>query len=67
MQRLTGVEYSLFDAVLSAVPKLPRFDFVIRTFLFSEHQHDHALQVQQNNSSDKCDSFYARGNTRSLQ
>lgn len=65
--RLTGVEYSLFDTVLSAMPKLPRFDFVIWTFLLSKHQHDHALQVQIKNSSDKCDSFYTCDNARSLQ
>lgn len=58
--RLTGVEYSLFDAVLSTMPKLPRFNFIVWTFLFSEHQHDHALQAQKiTNSSDKRDSFYA--------
>lgn len=40
---LTCIQYSLFDWMLPAVPKLPSFDLILWTFLFTEHQHDDAL------------------------
>lgn len=41
---LTSVEYPLLDAVLSAVPELPRFDLVLWTLFLPEHEHHNTLQ-----------------------
>lgn len=49
---LTSVEYPLLDAVLSAVPKLPRFDLILWTLLFAEHQHHNTLQQTTIRSAD---------------
>lgn len=49
---LTSVEYPLLDAVLSAVPKLPRFDLILWTLLLAEHQHHNTLQQTTIRSAD---------------
>ena len=42
-EQRTVVEDSHFDAVLSAVPEIPRLSIVLAGFLFTEDDHDDGL------------------------
>ena len=46
----TCIENPLLDAVLSAMPELPRLNFILGAFLFAEHQHHDALQSLEENT-----------------